>query len=68
MDQVPAVQLVDWDADAEPLVPVGGGKDSVVSIEALKRQGTDSTAPADGEIERGPFRRGDEQVVASNAR
>lgn len=28
-----------WDADAEPLVPVGGGKDSVVSIEALKRQG-----------------------------
>jgi hypothetical protein len=28
-----------WDADAEPLVPVGGGKDSVVSIEALKRHG-----------------------------
>lgn len=28
-----------WDADAEPLVPVGGGKDSVVTIEALKRQG-----------------------------
>ena len=28
-----------WDADAEPLVPVGGGKDSVVSIEALKGHG-----------------------------
>lgn len=28
-----------WDAGAEPLVPVGGGKDSVVSIEALKRHG-----------------------------
>jgi UDP-N-acetyl-alpha-D-muramoyl-L-alanyl-L-glutamate epimerase len=28
-----------WDADADPLVPVGGGKDSVVSIEALKRHG-----------------------------
>ncbi|MBJ7341661.1 hypothetical protein [Mycolicibacterium sp.] len=28
-----------WDDGAEPLVPVGGGKDSVVSIEALKRQG-----------------------------
>ena len=28
-----------WDADAEPLVPVGGGKDSVVTIEALKRRG-----------------------------
>jgi hypothetical protein len=28
-----------WDPDAEPLVPVGGGKDSVVTIEALKRQG-----------------------------
>ncbi|MDX1890951.1 hypothetical protein [Mycolicibacterium sp. 050158] len=28
-----------WDAGAQPLVPVGGGKDSVVSIEALKRQG-----------------------------
>jgi hypothetical protein len=28
-----------WNADAEPLVPVGGGKDSVVSIEALKRHG-----------------------------
>jgi hypothetical protein len=28
-----------WDADAEPLVPVGGGKDSVVTIEALKRHG-----------------------------
>jgi hypothetical protein len=29
----------DWDGDAEPLVPVGGGKDSVVTIEALKRRG-----------------------------
>ncbi|WP_319445004.1 MULTISPECIES: hypothetical protein [unclassified Mycobacterium] len=29
----------DWDADADPLVPVGGGKDSVVTIEALKRHG-----------------------------
>lgn len=29
----------DWDADRDPLVPVGGGKDSVVSIEALKRAG-----------------------------
>ncbi|MEU0496417.1 hypothetical protein [Mycobacterium sp. NPDC006124] len=28
-----------WDPDAEPLVPVGGGKDSVVSIEALKGHG-----------------------------
>jgi hypothetical protein len=28
-----------WDADADPLVPVGGGKDSVVTIEALKRHG-----------------------------
>ena len=28
-----------WDAEAEPLVPVGGGKDSVVSIEALKGRG-----------------------------
>lgn len=28
-----------WDADRDPLVPVGGGKDSVVSIEALKRAG-----------------------------
>jgi hypothetical protein len=28
-----------WDADADPLVPVGGGKDSVVTIEALKRSG-----------------------------
>ncbi|TPG31581.1 hypothetical protein [Mycolicibacterium hodleri] len=40
----PDAQLADmgddgWDPDAEPLVPVGGGKDSVVSIEALKRQG-----------------------------
>jgi len=28
-----------WDPDAEPLVPVGGGKDSVVSVEALTRAG-----------------------------
>lgn len=28
-----------WNAGAEPLVPVGGGKDSVVTIEALKRRG-----------------------------
>jgi UDP-N-acetyl-alpha-D-muramoyl-L-alanyl-L-glutamate epimerase len=28
-----------WDASRDPLVPVGGGKDSVVSIEALKRGG-----------------------------
>jgi hypothetical protein len=28
-----------WTADADPLVPVGGGKDSVVTIEALKRHG-----------------------------
>lgn len=28
-----------WDGAATPLVPVGGGKDSVVSIEALKRIG-----------------------------
>ncbi len=28
-----------WDPDADPLVPVGGGKDSVVTIEALKRHG-----------------------------
>ena len=28
-----------WDDEATPLVPVGGGKDSVVSIEALKRIG-----------------------------
>lgn len=26
----------DWDPDARPLIPVGGGKDSVVTIEALK--------------------------------
>lgn len=30
----------DWDATRTPLVPVGGGKDSVVTIEALKRHGT----------------------------
>jgi hypothetical protein len=29
----------DWDPDRDPLVPVGGGKDSVVTIEALKRHG-----------------------------
>lgn len=29
-----------WDATRTPLVPVGGGKDSVVTIEALKRHGT----------------------------
>jgi hypothetical protein len=29
----------DWDPAATPLVPVGGGKDSVVSIEALRRGG-----------------------------
>jgi hypothetical protein len=39
-DAHPADTTVDgWDPDAEPLVPVGGGKDSVVSIEALKRRG-----------------------------
>ena len=32
-----------WDPDAEPLVPVGGGKDSVVTIEALKRIGLHPT-------------------------
>jgi hypothetical protein len=29
----------DWDGARTPLVPVGGGKDSVVTIEALKRHG-----------------------------
>jgi hypothetical protein len=29
----------DWDDGRPPLVPVGGGKDSVVAIEALKRHG-----------------------------
>jgi hypothetical protein len=29
----------DWDGGRTPLVPVGGGKDSVVTIEALKRHG-----------------------------
>jgi UDP-N-acetyl-alpha-D-muramoyl-L-alanyl-L-glutamate epimerase len=29
----------DWDGDRTPLVPVGGGKDSVVTIETLKRHG-----------------------------
>jgi UDP-N-acetyl-alpha-D-muramoyl-L-alanyl-L-glutamate epimerase len=28
-----------WDVSRDPLVPVGGGKDSVVTIEALKRAG-----------------------------
>jgi hypothetical protein len=28
-----------WNPEGEPLVPVGGGKDSVVTIEALKRHG-----------------------------
>ncbi|MGH3584235.1 MAG: hypothetical protein ACRDUB_21790, partial [Mycobacterium sp.] len=28
-----------WDPEANPLVPVGGGKDSVVSIEAFRRHG-----------------------------
>ena len=28
-----------WDPEADPLVPVGGGKDSVVSIEAFRRHG-----------------------------
>ena len=28
-----------WDPDAQPLVPVGGGKDSVVTIELLKSTG-----------------------------
>jgi len=28
-----------WEASRDPLVPVGGGKDSVVTIEALKRDG-----------------------------
>lgn len=29
----------DWDGEGAPLVPVGGGKDSVVTIEALRRHG-----------------------------
>ena len=29
----------EWEAGRDPLVPVGGGKDSVVTIEALKRNG-----------------------------
>jgi UDP-N-acetyl-alpha-D-muramoyl-L-alanyl-L-glutamate epimerase len=35
----PTIGVDRWDADADPLVPVGGGKDSVVTIEALKRHG-----------------------------
>lgn len=31
----------DWDGTRSPLVPVGGGKDSVVTIEALKRHDLD---------------------------
>lgn len=34
-----AARAGQWDAGRRPLVPVGGGKDSVVSIEALKRGG-----------------------------
>jgi hypothetical protein len=39
--EAPSVAADDdrWDPEAEPLVPVGGGKDSVVSIEALKSHG-----------------------------
>lgn len=37
--RAPQPAVDDWDARREPLVPVGGGKDSVVSIEALKRTG-----------------------------
>jgi len=35
------VAVDEWDGDGAPLVPVGGGKDSVVTIEALKRHGLD---------------------------
>lgn len=41
----PVAQMVpdaggdDWNGDGAPLVPVGGGKDSVVTIEALRRHG-----------------------------
>ena len=34
--QLSVAEADSWDPDAPPLVPVGGGKDSVVSIEALK--------------------------------
>lgn len=34
--QIDASAADGWDPDAPPLVPVGGGKDSVVSIEVLK--------------------------------
>ena len=35
----PVTSADGWDGGAAPLVPVGGGKDSVVTIEALKRHG-----------------------------
>jgi hypothetical protein len=38
-DDTPPPADDDWDAARDPLVPVGGGKDSVVTIEALKRAG-----------------------------
>jgi len=38
-DDTPLPADDDWDAARDPLVPVGGGKDSVVTIEALKRAG-----------------------------
>lgn len=37
--RAPQSRTDDWDSSRDPLVPVGGGKDSVVSIEALKRSG-----------------------------
>jgi hypothetical protein len=38
--QKPADAVADqWNGDAAPLVPVGGGKDSVVTIEILRRHG-----------------------------
>ena len=70
-----------WDADAEPLVPVGGGKDSVVSIEALKGHGFHPTLfsvnkfdPIDRCIEIGGLdslrvtRRIDPALIEANAR
>ncbi|MGW0158630.1 hypothetical protein ACWDUN_04840 [Mycobacterium sp. NPDC003323] len=38
-DDTPVRTADEWDPEATPLVPVGGGKDSVVSIEALRRHG-----------------------------
>lgn len=35
----PVAVVDEWDPHGTPLVPVGGGKDSVVTIEALKRHG-----------------------------